>query len=371
MKTSIMGEQRLDYQLLGLTLLLTLFGLVMLSSASSVLGYERFGDTYFFTKQQAVHIVLGLIALAAAARIPPSWWRALALPGFLVTLALLVLVFIPGVGLSGNNLHSWVSLGPLNFQPSEFAKLGFLLYLAAWLEKRREHLGNFSYGFIPFLVLVGILAGLVLLQPDVGTVALIIITSIALYFVAGAKLRHLIIVGALACALLAAAVLSAPYRIERFLVLLDPGRDPGGVGYHVRQAMIAIGSGGWRGSGLGQSRQKYNYLPETAGDSIFAVMGEELGFLFTTAFVILLSLLVYRLMRCARTAPTDMGRCFIAGVALWIAVQSLFNIGAMIGILPLTGVPLPFVSFGGSAILSLLAAVGVCLSLSRTPSRTA
>lgn len=361
-----LADHSINHQLLGLTLLLTLFGLVMLSSASSVLGYERFGDTYFFTKQQAVHILAGVAALIIIARIPPDWWPRIALPGFIATLVFLLLVFVPGLGVEVNNAKSWLYFGPIGFQPAEFAKLGFLLYLGAWFEKRRAHLRNISYGLAPFLILLSIFAGLILLQPDVGTVVLVVSTAGILFFMAGADMKHLVIMGGIACILLAFAVMSAPYRRERFMVLLDPGRDPAGVGYHVRQASIAIGSGGWWGSGLGKSRQKYNYLPETAGDSIFAVIGEELGFFFTSAFIGLLALLIARLFALAKSAPTDMGRLVVAGVALWIATQALFNIGAMIGLVPLTGLPLPFVSFGGTAIMALLISIGVCLSITKS-----
>lgn len=365
MRLSGSANNSIDYQLLGLTITLTLFGLVILTSASSVLGYERFGDTYFFTKQQAVHILLGFVALAGASFLPASFWSKIALPGFIVTLILLILVFIPGLGVSVHNSRSWVSIGPLNFQPSEFAKLGFLLYIATWLVKRREHLREISFGLFPFLILLGTLTSLILLQPDVGTMSLIILTAVALYFIAGARLNHLLVVGGIVLSMLAFVIMSASYRQDRFLVLFDPARDPSGVGYHIRQATIAIGSGGWWGKGLGKSRQKYNYLPEAAGDSIFAVMGEELGFVFTTVFIGALAALVARLWHLARYAPTDIGKFMIAGVALWISFQSLFNLGAMIGVFPLTGLPLPFVSFGGSAIFTLLFAIGICISFSR------
>ncbi len=356
----------IDYPLLGLTLLLTLFGLVMLASASNVLGFERFGDTYYFTKQQLVHVGVGLIALLICVKIPPSLWQKIAFPAFAVTLVLLVLVFIPGIGITINNAKSWINVGVSTLQPSEIAKFTFLLYICVWFKNRKSHLTSALYGLLPFLTLLGLLAGLVFLQPDPGTVAIIIIMSLGVFYGAGAKYTHILALAIIAVMLIGSAIIISPYRKDRIAVFLNSERDPTGVGYHVNQSMIAIGSGGWWGLGLGKSRQKFSYLPESAGDSIFAVIGEEGGFIVSVGLIILLGMLMYRLFNIASRVPDEFSRYFVLGVIFWIGIQSFVNMAAMIGVVPLTGLPLPLVSFGGTAVLSTLAALGVCLSISRT-----
>lgn len=355
-----------DYKLLGLILLLTAFGLVMLASASNVLGFERFGDTYYFTKQQLVHVGVGLIALLICVKIPPALWQKIAFPAFAVTLVLLVVVFIPGIGITINNAKSWINVGVSTLQPSEIAKFTFLLYICVWFKQRKAHLTSTLWGLLPFLTLLGLLAGLVFLQPDPGTVAIIIIMSLGVFYGAGAKYTHIISLAVIAVMLIGSAILISPYRKDRIAVFLSPEKDPMGVGYHINQSMIAIGSGGWRGLGLGKSRQKFSYLPESAGDSIFAVIGEEGGFIVSVGLIILLGILIYRLFDIASRVPDEFSRYFVLGVIFWIGVQSFVNMAAMIGLVPLTGLPLPLVSFGGTAVLSILAALGVCLSISRT-----
>lgn len=354
-----------DYRLLALTLALTAFGLFMLSSASSYTGFERFHDTYYFTKQQLVHAVLGIAAMLILARIPRNFWKTIAFPAFVASLILLLLVLIPGIGVKINNARSWIDLGFTTLQPSEFAKVSFLLYLSLWLERRRGKVHEMAYGFLPFLALLGLLAGLILLQPDPGTMFIVAATAISVFFVAGGKFMHICILMLVGALLAGGLIMSAPYRRERIKVFLDPASDPSGVGYHVNQAMLAIGSGGMWGVGLGKSRQKFNYLPEVAGDSIFAVIGEEVGFVVSVAYIVALGFFLTRLTYSAEQSRDDFGRYFTIGVALWIGIQSLVNIGAMIGLLPLTGLPLPFVSFGGTALLATLSAVGIVLSLSR------
>ncbi|MEW6610316.1 MAG: putative lipid II flippase FtsW [Patescibacteria group bacterium] len=366
MRSGISTAHSIDYKLLGLVLLLTSFGLVMLTSASNVLGFERFGDTYYFTKQQLLNVAIGLIAMFVSARFPPSVWQKIAFPAFAVTMLLLVCVFIPGIGVSIHNARSWIDVGVSTLQPSEIAKLTFLLYLSVWFKKRKAHLRSTLFGLLPFLTLLGALTLLVLLQPDPGTAAILILMSLGVYYAAGARISHLVSLFCIASILFAAAIIISPYRTERIAVFLSPEKDPRGVGYHLHQSMIAIGSGGWWGLGLGKSRQKFSYLPESAGDSIFAVMGEEGGFMLSGGFIVVLSVLLHRLFRIAARAPDEFSRLFVVGVILWIGVQSFVNMAAMMGLIPLTGLPLPLVSFGGSAILSLLGALGVCLSISRT-----
>lgn len=359
------ATHRPDYVYLGLVAILIVFGLVMLSSAGAVLGFQRFGDSNYFLKKQSISVAIGLIAFAAGFLIDYRQWRKWAVPIMIGTVVLLFLVFIPGIGPSLLGARRWINIGPMLFQPSELAKLTFLLYLAAWFERRDHLLGKVQEGFIPFLITLGVVAGLVILQPDLGTTVIIVLMSVTIYFSAGGSLKYLLGLGAVGTALLALAVKLAPYRAQRFTVFLNPDIDPQGIGYHIRQAWLAIGSGGWFGLGLGHSRQKFNYLPEPAGDSIFAVTAEELGFVFVMLFIGLWLLLTLRGLRIARSAPDQFGRLVAIGITVWLGLQAFLNIGALSGLLPLTGIPLPFMSHGGSAMIVSMGAVGVMMNISR------
>lgn len=356
-----------DFVLLGLILGLTAFGVVMLASASGPLGLARFGDAYYFVKHQLLYGVLpGVVALFVMMRIPYRAWKRASLPLLIVSIVLLLLVFIPGIRAEFGTARSWIQLGPFSMQPSEVVKLTFLLYLAAWLEGRGEHgVRDWRTGFMPFLIALGAVMALLILQPDTGSMSIIVIESLVVYFVAGAAWGHLFLIGGAGLGLLALLIKLSPYRAARLMTFLHPELDPQGIGYHVNQALLAAGSGGLWGLGLGHSRQKFEYLPEVQGDSIFAVMAEELGFLFSVAFVILFILLLWRGLRIVREAPDQFGTFVGVGILAWIVFQALLNIGAMLGVTPLTGVPLPFVSYGGTALVTVLAASGVLLNISK------
>lgn len=358
-----------DYVYLGLVVVLLLFGLVMLSSASSVLGYQRFGDSNYFLKKQAVSVAVGLVVFFITLRIDYHFWRRWAVPGLIGTVALLVMVFVPGIGPSLLGARRWINLGSVLFQPSELAKLAFLFYLAAWFERRDHLLGRFQEGLMPFLITLGVVAGLVLLQPDLGTTLIIVLMSVTIFFTAGGSKRHLLALGGFGAVLLGIMVKLKPYQAQRLTVFLNPNLDPQGIGYHIKQAWLAIGSGGWFGLGLGHSQQKFNYLPEPAGDSIFAVAAEELGFIFVIFFILAWLTLTLRGLRIARNAPDQFGRFVATGISVWLGFQTFLNIGALSGILPLTGIPLPFMSQGGSAMIVSLAAVGVMMNISRQTRR--
>lgn len=359
------ASHRPDYVYLGLVTILIVFGLVMLSSAGAVLGFQRFGDSNYFLKKQALSVLLGLGAFAFCFFVDYRRWRTWAVPLMIGGIALLVLVFVPGIGPELLGARRWINLGPMLFQPSELVKLLFLFYLAAWFERRDHLLGHTREGFMPFLITLGVVAGLVLMQPDLGTTVIIVLMSVTIYFAAGGSLRKLVTLGVVGVILLALAVKLEPYRAQRLTVFLNPDIDPQGIGYHIRQAWLAIGSGGWFGLGLGHSRQKFNYLPEPAGDSIFAVTAEELGFLFVLLFVGLWLLLTLRGLRIARNAPDTFGRLVATGITVWLGLQAFLNMGALSGLLPLTGIPLPFMSHGGSAMIVSMAAVGVLMNISR------
>lgn len=354
-----------DYVLAGAMLLLLMIGLVMLSSAGSVLGFQRFDDSNYFLKKQLISLAVGLVAFFITVRIEYHHWRRWAVPLLITTLAGLIVVFLPGIGSAFLGARRWIHLGPMLFQPSEIAKLTFIFYLAAWFEQREHIVGRWQEGVMPFLLTLAVLAGLLLLEPDLGTTIVLVFISVIMFFVAGGSPKHLFSLGVIGAAVLAVFIKLAPYRAQRLTVFLNPALDPQGIGYHINQALLAIGSGGLFGLGLGHSRQKFNYLPEPAGDSIFAITAEELGFLFVVFFIGLWMLVIIRGLKIASRAPDQFGRLVATGITVWLGFQALLNIGALSGVLPLTGVPLPFMSYGGSALITSLAAVGVLLNISR------
>lgn len=354
-----------DLGLLILILGLTVFGVIILASASGPTGFARFEDSYYFVKHQLLFGVLpGIIAMLVMMRIPYRTWKRFALPLFIISIVLLVLVFVPGIRAEYGTARSWIRLGPLSMQPSEIVKLTFLLYLAAWLERRGEGVRDFRSGLIPFVLLLGLVMAFLILEPDTGSTAIIVVQAIAVYFVAGSRLSHLALLGGGGLALLALLIKVSPYRAARLMTFLHPELDPQGVGYHVNQALLAVGSGGFFGLGLGHSRQKFQYLPEVHGDSIFAVLAEELGFFVSAALVVLFLLFLWRGIRVAAHAPDRFGKLLAVGILAWIVFQAFINIGAMLGLTPLTGVPLPFISYGGTALVTTLAAAGLLLNIS-------
>ncbi len=360
-----------DRTFFALLVVLIGLGLIMLASASWPLGFDRFNDGYYFLKHQLIFgLFPGLLGFVVALRLPYEGLKRFAphLLGF--SILLLVLVFIPGLGAEFGGSRSWITLGSLSFQPSELVKLTFVIYLAAWLDGRSKvELKTLATGLIPFLTVLGIIAVLLMLQPDTGTLGIIVLTGFAVYFVAGAPIHHLAGVGILGVGVLALLINFSDYRAERLQTFLHPELDPQGVGYHINQALLAIGSGGWFGRGYGHSLQKFQYLPEVAGDSIFAVMAEEMGFVLVAAFLLFYITFLYKGLDIADKAADNFGRYLVIGIMTWFGIQAFVNIGAMVGIMPITGVPLPFVSYGGTALAVCLTAAGIVLNVSGSKNR--
>ncbi len=364
-------KHEMDYYLLLALAVLIVYGLVVLSSASFVLGYQKFGDSFYYVKHQLTFGLLpGILALLIAQKIPYIFFKKISFWLFLFSIFLLVLVFVPGIGLELGGAQSWIVVGGVSFQPAELLKLSFILYLASWLENRGQGIKNFKYGFLPFIVLLGIVSLLIVKQPDIGTLSIIIASAIGMYYIAGAPLYHLFALGGIGSFLFYILIKLEPYRLSRITAFLNPEKDSLGIGYQARQAILAVGSGGLLGLGLGQSRQKFAYLPEVAADSIFAVMAEELGFVVTFLFLVLFFYIIYRILKNAYFAPDYFARLTAVGIAVWFAWQAFINIGAMIGLVPLTGIPLPFVSYGGTALFVNLAAMGIILNISKYTKKT-
>lgn len=345
---------------------LTLFGFMMVGSASSVLA-ERFReDVYFFIRHQVFFGgTAGLALFLVGYFVPYRTWRVFALPGLLAALILLGLVFVPGLGLRYGDASRWISAGPVTFQPTELAKLAFIVYLAALLERKGDDIRDFRKSVVPFGVITGIITVLIALQPDIGTLFAIAAIAGAMVFVAGFRLRHLALLFSSALALFLVLISTASYRLSRVITYLHPELDPQGIGYQVNQALLAVGSGGFWGLGLGRSRQKYQYLPEPAGDSIFAVIAEEMGFFRTLLLLGAFVWIGWRGFLIARQAPDMFGRLLAAGITSWILLQAFVNMGSILAITPLTGIPLPFISYGGSALAILLFASGMLLNVSK------
>ncbi|HPV70287.1 MAG TPA: putative lipid II flippase FtsW [Candidatus Magasanikbacteria bacterium] len=362
-----MTAHKSDFYFIGGVFVLLIFGLLMLFSASSPESYNIFNNPYYFIKQQILQgVIPGLILFFVFSKIDFNWWQKIAKPFFAFSLLLLILVLIPGVGGDFGTARSWFSIFGHSFQPSELTKLALVIFLAAWLAKiDKEEFNDWQKTLLPFLLVLGAVGFLLVKQPDLGTFSVLYLICIVIYFLAGGKILHL------AGILLASAggfiglICMSSYRAKRILAFLNPDQDALGISYHINQALLAIGSGGFLGLGWGHSRQKFQYLPEVSADSIFAIIGEELGFLICVFFLALLVFIFWRGLKIAQKAPNKFGQLLTAGIVTWFIGQSFLNIGAMVGLLPLTGVPLPLVSHGGTAMVIMLAAFGIVVSVSK------
>ncbi len=369
------GQHEPDKQLVGIVMAILAFGLISLSSASSVIAYAKFGDAYYYFKHQLIGLSLGLISFWVFSRIDYHIWRRWAFGFLVISIALLLLVFIPGLSATYGRARSWINIFGFSLQPSEFVKISFLLYLAAWLESRRERLHEVSQGIGPFIIILGLITFLMLLQPDLGTLIIIAITSLVVYFVGGGKFSHIFIIVLIGLLSFSFLLVFTPlksdnsngnnYRLNRLKCWLNPEADIKYACYQINQSLIAVGSGGIFGRGWGASRQKYLYLPEVSGDSIFAIIAEEIGLVFSGLLILGYLFFFYRSYLIAKHAPDDFGRNLAVGIASWLVLQAIINIGGIINLVPMTGVPLPFISYGGSAILSALTAVGILVNISR------
>lgn len=346
---------------------LLVLGLILLSFASTPAGYAKYNDAYYLVKNQFFFGLLpGLALCVVISKMSYTVWRKLAWPLYLGALFLLLLVFMPGMGAVINDARSWIAIFGHTFQPSELAKLAVIVLLAALLADKRRDLSDWKNGLLPVLLVIAPAGILILLQPDVGTLSILAVIIFFMLYLAKVPKSYLVILALIGVVCLGGLILLKPYRLNRMTIFLHPELDPQGIGYHINQAFLAIGSGGFWGRGLGQSRQKFQYLPEAWSDSVYAVIAEENGFLISAGLVILFLLLGWRGLKIARTAPDDFGSLLVAGIMVWLLWQTFVNIGAMVGIMPLTGVPLPFVSHGGSAMLVMLVAMGIVLSVSRS-----
>jgi cell division protein FtsW len=337
----------------------------MVYSASAVWADYKFQDTFFFAKRQLLFAGLGVVAMFFIMNVDYWTWRTWAKLIILVCFFLLVIVLIPGVGMERNGSRSWIGVGAFSVQPSEFMKIAMIAFLAKYLSENQKKITSFKKGLVPSLSLVFLAFGMIMLQPDLGTGTVMVGTCIVMIYVAGARISHFVGLGLVGVAGFVVLILSAPYRIKRITSFLNPWEDPLGSGFQIIQSLYAIGPGGLLGLGLGQSRQKFFYLPEPQTDFIFAILAEELGFIGGTLVVLLFALLLWRGIRIALGAPDLYGSFLAVGIIAMIAIQVIINVGVVTGLMPVTGITLPFLSYGGSSLTLMLVAVGILLNISR------
>ena len=354
-----------DMWLFGVAVMLLSAGVVMVYSASAVVAADRFGDPYFFLKRQLFWALLGSVGMLVAVRVDYRRLERFVLPALVLAGVLLVLVLIPPIGQAINGTRRWIRLGPVSFQPAELAKVALVFYLAAFVARRQEEVADVRRGILPPLLVAGSFAALVLVQPDLGNCLTLVALTFGLLYLAGSPVRYLAWAMAPALPLLVLAIYAAPYRLRRVTAFWDPWADPRGSGFQIIQSWLAFGNGGLVGQGIGGSRQKLFYLPESHTDFIFAVVGEELGFLGAAAFVALFAVLVWRGLRVGLRTSEPFGAYLALGITLLIATQTLVNLGVVTGLLPTKGLPLPFISFGGSALSMTMLSTGVLLNISQ------
>lgn len=346
---------------------LVIFGLAALMSATSPLGFAKFHDAYFYIKRQVfLGLIPGIILFLVCAKLDYHVWQRFSYWFYGFAMFLLALVFIPGVGVVINHSRSWISLGNFSFQPSELAKLAVIILAAYLLTAQKRNWNNWQESILPVLTLLTPAVLLVLLQPDIGTVSIMVVALFVILYAANVPTKYLLFLSTLGIVCFVGLILAAPYRAQRLTTFLHPELDPQGVGYQMNQAFLAVGSGGFWGLGFGHSRQKFQYLPEVNADSIFAIIAEELGFFISLGIILMILGFTFRGFKIARGAPDEFGYLLVIGIMVWFVWQSFLNIGAMVGALPLTGVPLPFISHGGSALMTALAAAGIVTNVSKT-----
>src|SRR3989338_6267366 len=361
-----MKEKRVDRFFLTIVLLLIFLGMAMFVSAS--LGILAKNEKTFYAvlfSQLILGFCMGLLGMYFCFKINYKFWRKYAFLIFLGAIMLTAAVFIPELGWSHGGARRWLQLGPISFQPVEFLKFGFIIYFAAWLSWVKNRVQDFRFGILPFAVMMVVIAFILFKQPDTKSFILIVVTGVCMLFISGVPMKYILGVGIGSALVLGSLVFFTPYLQERVKTFVDPASDPRGSSYQIQQSLIAIGSGGLFGRGLGQSIQKFSYLPEAQGDSIFAVLGEELGFVGALATIILYALFTLRGFRIANRSPDLFSRLLVSGIVILVTVQSFMHIASVTGVFPLTGVPLPFMSHGGTSLMIYLIAIGIVLNVSK------
>lgn len=355
----------MDHTLLIVTITLALVGLVMVFSASAVVAGNRFHDAGYFLKRQLAWLTFGFLLLHLVSHVDYVWWKRLSIPLLGLMMVLLIMVLIPSLGVAAKGARRWLRLGLISIQPAEMVKLISVMYLASYLTKKEDRITILSSGLLPALIVVGLLSGLVLLEPDLGTVVVIGLVTVSLLFLGGARISHLLTLALCAVPVVVVLVLGSSYRRQRLMTFLAPWKDASDAGFQITQSFLAFGSGGPFGVGLGEGKQKLFFLPEAHTDFVLALVGEELGLVGTGAVILLFALFVIRGFQIAARARMPFGRYLGMGITLLIGIQALVNACVVTGLVPTKGLTLPFVSYGGSSLVVSLLGVGILLSISR------
>jgi cell division protein FtsW len=360
-----------DVKLLFAVLFLVGVGIVMVYSASSAFALKHHGSGYYYLKRQGIFSLLGIIALVTCRHIPFRLYRVLAYPILIAALILLAAVQIPGFGFEAGGARRWLSLGAFSFQPSEFARIALVIYLAYSLNKKQDQIEQFKIGFVPHVIILALFTVLLLIQPDFGSVVIFAAITWIMLFVGGVRLRHLL--GTLLVFLPIGYyfLVNEPYRVKRLLTFLDPWQNPAGEGYQMVHSLMAFGTGGILGTGIGKSYQKLFYLPESHTDFIFSVIGEEFGLLGIAAIITLYAMILYRGISIARNTPDTFGALVAMGITAAMGLQICVNMGVSLGLLPTKGLTLPFLSYGGTSLLINMAAMGILMNVAATPKKLA
>ncbi len=353
-----------DIVLLLITFALMGIGLVMLYSSSSIIAQQRFGDSMHFVKRQILFVLLGLAVLIISKNLPYVLYRRFVYAIVGISLLSLIIVLLPQVGHRVGGARRWLRFGPISMQPAEFAKLALIIYISYSLAKKKERVREFCVGYVPHLVVSALFIGLIVMQPDLGTAVTFAVLAFLLLFAAGVRLRYLMATGLVLIPLLALAIARKGYRWERLLAFLNPWRDPSDTSFQLLHSLLALGSGGPLGVGLGFGRQKLFYLPEPHTDFILAVIGEETGLVGVSIVLLLYALLIYKGVKISLRAPDRFGTYLAFGLTLTIGLQALINSAVVMGLLPTKGLPLPLISYGGSSLLTNLAAIGILMNIS-------
>ncbi len=354
-----------DYIIIFGTFFLVIFGLVMLASASSDLGQAKFGDSYFYLKHQIFYgLSFGILGFLFASNFYYRNYQKISVLLLLLSIIILISVFSP-LGISSGGSKRWINFGPLSFQPSEILKITFIIYIASWLGNKSHRQRNFWGGFVPFLIILGTVALLLVLQPSTSSAAILILTSMIVYFYSGAKISY--IISALILGIFSFLIISylTPYRWERIKTFLEPGEKTQTSSYQLNQALNAIGSGGLKGVGYGKSTTKLHYLPQPIDDSIFAVIAEELGFIGSVILILVFIAIILRSFLLSSKIGDEFGKLLLVGFSSLIAIQTFIHIGANSGLIPLTGVPLPYISYGGTALAVFMTISGIMVNISK------
>lgn len=359
-----------DWTFIILVWVIVAFGLIILASAGVSVGYENYKDPNYFWKQQILFGALpGICIFIFTFLVDYHIWQKYSKYLFAVSVILLILVFAPSLKMEHGGASRWLKIGGFSFQPSELIKLTFLFFLADWLANIQTKASDFKHHFLPFFAILSAVVGLILLQPDMGTACIVVAIGLISYFLANGNLFYLSGFSLFGAVLFFILIKSEGYRMKRLMTFLHPELDPLGIGYHINQAILAVGSGGIFGRGYGQSRQKFMYLPEVVSDSIFAIIAEELGFISVVALILLFFAFFWRGFKIGEYAPDLFGKLLAIGISSWIIFQFLINICSMIGLVPMTGIPLPFISYGRSSLLVLMAGTGIVANISKQTKR--